>query len=88
MVTMAQVHGLEARIDALADRMNPTPRIRYHVQLVWMQPDRSVLDSDSNELRVFAPRSRRKRSVGPTRARGQLVCSAHPLGMEISVVGW
>jgi hypothetical protein len=30
-----------------------------------------------NELRVFAPRSRRKRPVGPTRARGLLVCRTY-----------
>jgi hypothetical protein len=50
MVTMAQVHRLEARIDELTDRMNPSPRIRYHVELVWIQPDGSVLDSDGNPV--------------------------------------
>jgi hypothetical protein len=34
----------------LADRMNPSPRIRYHVELVWIQSDGSVLDSDGNPV--------------------------------------
>src|SRR5262249_34943702 len=36
---------------------------------------------DGNELRVFVPRSRRKSSVGPTRARALLVGRTY---MEIS----
>ena len=50
MVTLAQVTRLEARIAALADKMNPSPRSRYHVELVWIQPDRSVLDRDGNPV--------------------------------------
>jgi hypothetical protein len=30
--------------------MNPSPRMRYHVELVWIQPDGRVLDSDRNPV--------------------------------------
>ena len=50
MVTLGQLTRLVARIDALAARMNPHPRIRYHVELVWLQPDGSVLDNDGNPV--------------------------------------
>jgi hypothetical protein len=33
--------------------------------------ERHEAHESGNELRVFAPRSRRKRSVGPTRAGGE-----------------
>ena len=33
MVTLAQLTRLEARIDALANSMIPSPRIRYHVEI-------------------------------------------------------
>ena len=50
MVTLAQVTRLEARIAALADKMNPSSGIHYEVELLWMQPDGSVLDSDGNPV--------------------------------------
>ena len=40
MVTLGQPTRLEARIDALAERMNPGLRIRYHVELVWISTRR------------------------------------------------
>jgi hypothetical protein len=45
---MAQINRLDSRIDELAARLSPTPRIGYRVSLVWMQPDGSVVDSDGN----------------------------------------
>jgi hypothetical protein len=48
MVTLAQ--RLEARIAALADKMNPSSVIRYEVELVWIQPDGSVPDRDDNPV--------------------------------------
>ena len=44
MVTLAQITRLEGRIAALADKMNPSASIHYEVELVWIQPDGSVLD--------------------------------------------
>ena len=48
MVTMAQINKLDSRIDELAARLSPEPRFVYDVQLVWMQPDGSVVDDDGN----------------------------------------
>jgi hypothetical protein len=50
MVTLAQVTRLQARIAALVGKMSPSSVIRYEVELVWIQPDRSVLDSDGNPV--------------------------------------
>jgi len=50
MVTLTQVTRLEARIAVLTDQMNPSPAIRYQVELVWIQQDGSVLDSDGNPV--------------------------------------
>ena len=50
MVTLAQLTRLEARITALADTMNPSSGMHYEVELLWMQPDRSVLDGDGNPV--------------------------------------
>jgi hypothetical protein len=50
MVTFGQVTRLEARIAALADKMNPTSGICYEVELVWIQPDGSVLDREGNPV--------------------------------------
>ena len=47
---MVQVTRLEPCISALADIMNPNSGIRYEVELLWMQPDRSVLDGDGNPV--------------------------------------
>ena len=48
MVTLAQITRLEGRIAALADKMNPSSGIHYEVELLWVQRDGSVLDSDGN----------------------------------------
>ena len=48
MVTMAQINRLDSRIDELAERLLPVQRIRYQVELLWVQPDGSVLDGDGN----------------------------------------
>jgi hypothetical protein len=48
MVTLAQLTRLDARIDALANWMIPSPRIRYHIEIGADRPDESVLDSDGN----------------------------------------
>ena len=50
MVTLTQLTRLEARIAALAGKMDPSSGIRYEVELGWMQPDGSVLDSDGNPV--------------------------------------
>ena len=50
MVTLAQLMRLEARIATLADTMNSSSGIRYEVELVWIQRDGSVLDSDDNPV--------------------------------------
>lgn len=50
MVTLAQLTRLEARIATLADKMTPSSGICYEVELVWMQRDGSVLDSDGNPV--------------------------------------
>ena len=50
MVTLAQVTRLEARIAALADKMNPNLSIRYEVELIWLQQDGSVSDRDDNPV--------------------------------------
>ena len=55
MVTLAQLTRLEGRIAALADKMNPSARIHYEVDLVWIQPDGSALDGEDNPV-VRRPR--------------------------------
>jgi hypothetical protein len=50
MVTVTQVARLEARIAALADKMNPSSAIRYEVQLAWIQPDARVLDGEGSPI--------------------------------------
>lgn len=48
MVTMAQINRLDSRIDELAARLSPTPRIGFHVELIWIERDGSVVDSDGH----------------------------------------
>jgi hypothetical protein len=50
MVTMAQINRLDSRITELAARLSHEPRVVYDVELVWMQPDGSVLDGDGNPV--------------------------------------
>lgn len=50
MITLTQLTRLEARIAALAGKMDPSSGIRYEVELAWIQPDGSMLDSDGNPV--------------------------------------
>jgi hypothetical protein len=50
MVTLARLTRLEARLAALADKMNPSSAIHYEVKLLWIQPDGSVLDREGNPV--------------------------------------
>ena len=57
MVTLAQLTRLEARIDALANSMIPSPRIRYHVEIgLDFSLTRVLLGSDGNERTVRGER--------------------------------
>ena len=45
MVTMAQLSRFEAKVEELAQRIGLRP-ITYAVELVWMQPDGSIVDGE------------------------------------------